>query len=165
MRDKALLITALVLLGVGIVGALVLEALTPLGTVGQQSSLGGAGTSAARGQRIFQSGLDENGREIPRSAIPVSQGALMMGGGGCASCHAANGQGSAVSMMTGYIEAPDITYTTLTNAGYTDRTIYRAIRYGIDEENKNLNPAMPRWQMTDSEVRDVVAYLKELSGQ
>jgi len=87
----------------------------------------------------------------------------MMGGGGCASCHGANGQGRAVPMMTGYIEAPDITYRSLTNEGYDQRTVFRAIRYGIDQNSKPLDSSMPRWQMTDVEVRDVLAYLKELS--
>jgi cytochrome c oxidase subunit II len=161
--------TGLALLGIGIVGLLIVETVAPLGlgltNAGTGRGLGGAGSSAARGQRIYQTGTDPSGREIPRSAIPLSQGALMMGGGGCGSCHGANGRGSTVSMMTDYIEAPDITYTSLTNEGYTDTKIYRAIRYGIDENSKPLNSAMPRWQMSDSEVNDVVAYLKELSGQ
>lgn len=175
MRRNTLLIVGLALLVVGIVGVLVIEAVGPgFGFVSVSSSGGATGGTtgatsstslAAAGQHIYQTGLDAQGVQIARSSIPISEGALMMGGGGCASCHGANGQGSVVSMMMGYIEAPDITYTTLTHEGYTDTTIYRAIRYGINEENKNLNPAMPRWQLTDTEVRQVVAYLKELSGQ
>ena len=35
----------------------------------------------------------------------------MMGGGGCGSCHGADGRGGTIRMMTGAgIEAPDITY-------------------------------------------------------
>ncbi len=142
MRDKALLITALALIGAGLLGALVLEAIAPLArggigvVTGRSPSLGGAGATAARGQRIYQSGRDANGRTIPRTTIPFSEGALMMGGGGCASCHGANGRGSTVSMMAGYIEAPDITYKSLANEGYTDAKIYRAIRYGISRERQ-----------------------------
>ncbi len=164
MRHTGLLITALILLGVGAFGLLAVEALTPVATF-YRPGLGGAGPSAANGQRVYQSGMDANGREIPRSAIPPSQGALMRGGGGCASCHGANGRGGTVTMRMGYIGAPDITYRALTNEGYADTKTYRAIRYGIDANSKPLDPAMPRWQMTDSEVKDVVAYLKELSGQ
>ena len=65
--------------------------------------------------------------------------------------------------MNGSIEAPDITYRALTNDGYDERTIARAIRYGIDEDSKPLDSSMPRWQMTNDEVQDVIAYLKELS--
>jgi cytochrome c oxidase subunit 2 len=162
MKHTGLLIIALTLIGVGVFGLFALEALAPIATF-YRPGLGGAGSSAARGQRIYQSGFDENGREIPRSTIPPSQAALMMGGGGCASCHGANGRGSTVTMRMGYIEAPDTTYRTLTNEGYTDTKISRAIRYGIDENSKPLDSSMPRWQMTDAEVRDVLAYLKELS--
>lgn len=172
MNNRPLLIVGLVLLGVGFVGALLLEALSPLGTATVSGAgrlrargLGGAGTAAANGQRIYQTGRNPNGQMIGRSSIPVSEGALMMGGGGCASCHGANGRGSTVTMMMGYLEAPDVTYRSLTNEGYTDARIYRAIRYGIDENGKPLDAAMPRWQMSETEVRDVVAYLKELSGR
>ena len=164
MKNNALLVVALVLIAVGFVGLLGLEAVAPLG-ITYRESLGGAGRSAASGQRIYQTGLDSQGVSIPRTTIPVSAGALMMGGGGCASCHGANGHGSVVTMMRGYIEAPDITYTTLTNEGYTQAMINRAIRYGIDEHSRPMNALMPRWQMTDAELTDTIAYLKELSGQ
>ncbi len=88
----------------------------------------------------------------------------MMGGGGCASCHGADGRGGTIGMM-GSIQTPDITYAALEREGYTDTKIYRAVRYGIDENSAPLDSTMPRWRMTDSEVRDVVAYLKELSSQ
>ncbi len=172
MQHKWLLILGIVMVAVGFIGVLVLEGVAGFSGIQTLSSTTSSSTSApttqaglaAAGQHIYQTGLDAQGRTIARSTIPVSEGALMMGGGGCASCHGANGQGSVVSMMMGYIEAPPITYSTLTNEGYTDNTIYRAIRYGINEENKNMNPAMPRWQLTDTEVKEVVAYLKELSG-
>jgi cytochrome c oxidase subunit II len=162
MKHAGLLIVALVLIGVGVLGLLVTEAVRPLAVYYQQAP-GSAGSSAARGQRIYRTGLSASGQPIPRTTQPLSQGALMMGGGGCASCHGGNGRGRTFSMMGDSIEAPDITYGSLTDEGYTDTKVYRAIRYGIDENGAPLDPSMPRWQMTDTELADVLAYLKELS--
>ncbi|MCE5191228.1 MAG: hypothetical protein LLG08_05660, partial [Actinomycetia bacterium] len=70
------------------------------------------------GERIFLTGIGGNGQEISHTAPRVSQGALMMGGGGCGSCHAADGKGGTISMMMGpTIQAPDITYDALITVG------------------------------------------------
>ncbi len=164
MRHTWVLVLGLVLLLVGFVGLIAVEIFAPT-TVATTGTRARASAFATAGERIYQTGLDANGNPIPRSAPPISEGVLMMGGGGCASCHGSNGQGGTVSMMMGYIEAPAITYTTLTGEGYTDSTIERAIRDGINEENKSLDSAMPRWHMTSAELRDTLAYLKELSGK
>jgi cytochrome c oxidase subunit 2 len=69
-------------------------------------------------------------------------------------------------MMTGTaVEAPDITYDALVEEGFTDATIGRGIRDGLDESGKSLEDAMPRWQMSDADVGEVIAYLKQLSAQ
>jgi hypothetical protein len=36
------------------------------------------------------------------------------------------------------------------------------LRDGVDPEGQRLRPPMPRWQVTDQEVQDLVAYLKTL---
>lgn len=90
----------------------------------------------------------------------------MMGGGGCGSCHGANGRGGTVQMMMGpAIKAPDVTYAALIKAGFTAATIGRAITQGLDEAGKPLDQAMPRWQMSTSDVQSTVAYLKVLGAQ
>ena len=128
----------------------------------------GSGTNSysSVGESIFLSGVGADGQKISRNAPAVSQGSLMMGGGGCGSCHGADGRGGTIKMMTGTaIEAPDITYDALIKAGFTDATIGRAIRDGLDESGKPLEDAMPRWQMSDPDVGAVIAYLKQLSAQ
>jgi mono/diheme cytochrome c family protein len=130
--------------------------------------MGGGGSAAnsysSDGQRIFLSGVGTNGQDIPRSASRVSQGSLMMGGGGCGSCHGASGLGGQIRMMTGAaVDAPNITYDALIEDGFTDATIRQAIRDGVDESGKPLGDAMPRWQMTDADLEATIAYLKELS--
>jgi mono/diheme cytochrome c family protein len=132
--------------------------------------MGGGGSSAdsysSVGDRIYLTGVGADGQKIPHTAPAVSQGSLMMGGGGCGSCHGATGRGGTIEMMMGTaVKAPDITYDALVKQGFTDATIGRAIRDGLDESGQPLQDAMPRWQMSDPDVGAVIAYLKQLSAQ
>ena len=45
---------------------------------------------------------------------------------------------------------------------YNDQTLERAITQGIDSEGKPLDWPMPRWQMSETEVDDLIAFLKSL---
>jgi mono/diheme cytochrome c family protein len=140
------------------------------GSGGPNSGTAGGGTGATSyssdGQRLYLTGVGVNGQVVAHSAPPVSQGALMMGGGGCGSCHGANGRGRTIQMMMGpAIKAPDVTYAALIKAGFTDATISAAIRDGLDETGKPLKDAMPRWQMGEADLNAMVAYLKVLGTQ
>jgi cytochrome c oxidase subunit 2 len=129
---------------------------------------GGSGSNSysSIGERIYLAGVGGDGSAIPRSASRVAQGSLMMGGGGCASCHGADGRGGTIKMMSGTaIEAPEITYDALTKSGFTDVTIGRAVRDGLDESGKPLEAAMPHWQMSAADLAATIAYLKELSAR
>lgn len=118
---------------------------------------------ASPGQRIFLTGIGTDGEAILAEAPPQSQGALLMGGGGCAACHGANGRGGKIRVMTGpTIDSPNITYGDLIKNGFTQATIRSAIRYGLDEEGAPLDPLMPPWQMNDKDVDATVAYMKTL---
>ena len=126
----------------------------------------GANTYSSAGERIYLTGVGADGQAISRTAPRVSQGALMMGGGGCASCHDADGRGGTIKMMTGTaVKAPDVTYGALIGAGFTDATIRTAIRDGLDESGKPLDAAMPRWQMSPVDLGATIAYLKELAAR
>jgi len=132
---------------------------------GMMGGPSGSGNYSSVGERIWLSGVGSDGNEIVRSAPRVSQGALMMGGGGCGSCHAANGRGGTIRMMTGTeIKAPDVTYAALIKDGFTDATIGKAITEGLDESGKPLKDAMPRWQMSSADLDATIAYLKVLGG-
>ncbi len=70
-------------------------------------------------------------------------------------------------MMMWTFDAPDIRYSTLTTAHgnetpYTDDLIKRAITQGIDADGKRLEPPMPVWQMSDSDLNNLLGYLKTL---
>lgn len=163
------MIAALVLIGTGLVGMAVVS----LG-VGSSGVLGvGSGSFTSSGQRIYYTGADANG-PIPRTA-PGSFGMMgygMMGAVACVDCHGQDGRGGRVGTMFGALEIPDIRYATLTtprseNAttvpAWTDADIARAIREGVEPNGQQLQAPMPRWQISDADVNDVIAYLKELN--
>ncbi len=134
------------------------------GITGNGSS--GTGNYASDGERIYLTGVGVDGRDIPRNAPAVSQGSRMMGGGGCGSCHAADGRGGTIRMMMGpAIETPDITYDALIKEGFTDATIKDAIVKGVDEAGKPLEEAMPRWQMSGADLDATIAYLKVVGAR
>ena len=136
------------------------------GIVGGNGSGAASSSYSSDGQRLYLTGVGANGQAVPHSAPSVSQGALMMGGGGCGACHGANGRGGTTQMMMGpAIKAPDITYPALIKAGFTDAAIRAAIRDGLDETGKPLKDAMPRWQMSEADLNATLAYLKVLGAQ
>jgi hypothetical protein len=49
-------------------------------------------------------------------------------------------------------------------AAYTDATLARAIRSGIDSEGRTLNDLMPRFDLDDAAIAALVAYLRELTS-
>lgn len=156
MRTKRLFIAGIALVVVGVVGILVISSGGMLATRPGNSPVD-------RGKFIFRTGDDPNGR-----AIPTSNGMMMRAS--CASCHGTAGQGLRTPMFT----SPNITYQNLTDPRgmlepngsrgptYTEEQIKRAITQGIDAEGQSLNWPMPRWQMTDQELNDLLAYLKTL---
>lgn len=68
-------------------------------------------------------------------------------------------------MMGSAIDVPDITYSALKDEGFTDAAIGRAIRDGVDEKGGSLNSVMPRWQISDTDLKYLITYLKELSAR
>lgn len=130
---------------------------------GMMGGNSGSTSFSSAGERIFLTGVGSDDQDIARTTSQISPGSMMMSGGGCGSCHGANGRGGTVRMMVGTaVKVPDITYGALTTAGFTDATIGRAIRDGVDESGKALDPPMPRWQMSDADLSATIAYLKVL---
>ena len=124
----------------------------------------GSGDYSSPGQRIFLAGVGSDGQPIARTASRVARSSLVMGGGGCASCHGADGRGGTLTTMNGTaIKAPDVIFDALVKGGFTDATIRRAILNGLDESGRPLDTAMPRWQMSAEDLDATIAYLKELA--
>ena len=125
---------------------------------------------ASNGERIYYTGI--SGRTGP---IPTTGGPMWMahGGVGCLACHGVQGRGG-VPVMMGTAIPEDIRYEVLTKSehekgkgemehpSYTDALIKRAITQGVDPAGKPLDWTMPRWQMGDADLNDLLAYLKTL---
>ncbi len=113
----------------------------------------------SNGELIFMTGVNEEGERVPFVGGPQW---LYMHGGGCASCHGTDGKGGVYPMMCD-VKTPDIRYSTLTEEhGMSEEDIKKAITRGIDGEGEELDYCMPRWQMSEKDLNDVVEYLKEL---
>lgn len=102
---------------------------------------------------------------------------MMAGGMACGDCHGPDGRGGAFNMMMRTYTAPDIRYASLTeekhsneeaegehdeHPPYTEETIKRAITEGIEPNGESLEWPMPRWEMSESDLNDLLAFLKTL---
>src|SRR6185369_1531865 len=94
----------------------------------------------------------------------------------CVNCHRRSGLGGAEGRS--YI--PPVTAQSLFEAkapgtgasasgtgrpAYSDKSLARAIRSGIDPSGRRLDYLMPRYRLRDAEVKSLVAYLRQLSNQ
>lgn len=120
------------------------------------------------GERIYLTGIGESG-PIPRRGAFVHH---HLSSAGCAGCHGADGAGGAVFVrFRRTVEAPEVTYRALTSAhkengerepGWTDAQIEQAIRRGEKPNGERLDRIMPRWDVSDEEMRALLVHLKEL---
>ena len=121
----------------------------------------------SNGEAIYFTGANDRGQRIPFTGGPMW---LSMHGGGCASCHGPDGRGGAPVMMGTEIP-PDIRYHHLTeeeheegeaHPPYTDETIKRAITEGVEPDGEQMDLTMPRWQMSEQDLDDLIEFLKTL---
>lgn len=133
-----------------------------------------AGEPAAPGERLYREGILASGEPVAarlQGDVPA-QGAQLV----CAGCHGRSGLGSG----EGKIFMPPVTGATLyrpreirrkqlydartLRPAYTDATLARAIRDGLDPAGRPLDPMMPRYALGDADLASLVAYLKTLSS-
>jgi cytochrome c oxidase subunit 2 len=135
-------------------------------------------TFKSNGEQIYFTATSQRGNPISYEMM----GMMHMQGGrmACVDCHGPDGKGRNVQMMMGSFQAPDIRFSTLTSPEheheegeesqphtmehppYTIETIKRAITQGIDPAGNPLSTFMPRWQIFDSDLDDLISYLKTL---
>jgi mono/diheme cytochrome c family protein len=85
----------------------------------------------------------------------------------CANCHGSQGHGGRVTVMMQTFEVPNITWAELTeehmdHPPYTEETLKQAITQGIEPNGESLEYPMPRWQMSDRDLNDLVSFMKTL---
>jgi cytochrome c oxidase subunit 2 len=148
---------AIILIAIGVIGLFAMNLYSPSYLAYTRSDF------KSNGERIYFTATSDSGRPIISSIGTMTMGGMMS----CAVCHGADGKGGWGRMMMGTFDAPDIRYSTLTAGGgnetpYTDELIKRAITKGVDADGKRLEQPMPVWQMSDSDLNDLLDYLKTL---
>lgn len=102
---------------------------------------------------------------------PIARGQQAVVSRDCGSCHTRPGSSDALSgqetpQPNSQAYPANLTPDSATGIGdWTDDQIVQAILTGIDDENAPLCPPMPHFQadsMTESEARDIAAYLRTL---
>ncbi|HEY0098499.1 MAG TPA: ABC transporter substrate-binding protein [Pyrinomonadaceae bacterium] len=123
-----------------------------------------------RGKTIYLKGEDAGGEitallggsdmEVPATTFA------------CASCHGLKGEGTS----EGGLQTPALVWSALAapatsaltrqeRAAYTEATLVRALRVGLDSSRGRLHPGMPRYRMSDEQAANLVAYLKKLGHE
>ena len=123
----------------------------------------GAGPFRSNGERIYFTATSERGTAITYTGGPASSGWMMMGGQlACVSCHGPNGLGGKHTMgMMQVMDAKDIRWSVL-QPEFDAEKFRLAVMKGQDPDGTQLNPDMPRWNINEDDLADLIAFLKTL---
>lgn len=144
-------------IGLSLCGAALALDLSPQEQAGRR--LYREGLASADGQVLARVGVSD--MSVPASVLP------------CASCHGRDGQGRA----EGGVRPPSLDWQRLSGGqgqrqangrsypGYTDASLARAVQQGLDPAGNRLDPAMPRFDMSLADQRNLTAYLKRLAEE
>ncbi|WP_098497326.1 cytochrome c [Collimonas sp. PA-H2] len=146
-------------------------------TLASASVSSGGNPAADVGEAIFRRGIQGSGEplEATREAGVRLQGA----DAACINCHRSSGLGAkagrnTIPPITGrYLLHPrsknmedmDLPYVDgirVDRDPYTDETIARAIRAGLNSEGQPLSYLMPQFALNDTDMTALIAYLKRL---
>ena len=143
--------------GAGLAGA------ESAGSGGSEESGGVAGAAQAGEGGEAGTGSGYTAEQIARGTLLVRSVAL------CGGCHTASGgtelAGNA-AFKGGTLPAPNLTPDATGLGDWTDDQIVNAIKNGIDDEGRHLDPTMPYWlfhNMTDADAKSIVAFLRSLT--
>ena len=120
---------------------------------------------SSNGQRIYSTATSESGEPITHYGGP---GMMMMPVAlACINCHGPQGHGGRIAVMMQTIDIPNITWPDLTahemdHPPFTEETLKQAITQGIDPAGNPLDYPMPRWQMSEEDLNDLVGFIKTL---
>lgn len=152
------------------------------GPAGSEQVLANLGSAedVALGRRIYLQGLGANGQPITglRFGGVEAQGADVA----CVACHRRSGLGSVegtnlVAPVAGrFIFTDDKRVAASMNfrniksfnqrhEPFTEQSFAAAMRQGTHPTGRELSPIMPRFELSDAELRGVAAYLRTLSAE
>lgn len=130
-------------------------------------------------EALYRQGILPSGRPLrgERQGAEPLQGAAAA----CVNCHRRSGFGTeegrivippingkylfrASSVETAQMAHPGGEAASPRRSRYTDQSLARAIRSGLDPDGRSLDYLMPRFQLDDATMASLVAYLKQLSS-
>ena len=132
-------------------------------------------TDQETGKNIYIQG--QNTGTNPITAISAGKIKLKGKNAACANCHRLSGFGSSeggllIPSITGkslfnsrefeYRELQKKVNRPITRTAYTRKSLIKAIRYGIDSNGRTLNTLMPRYNINDDDIEQLVSYLSNL---
>jgi mono/diheme cytochrome c family protein len=150
-------------------------------TLAPASVAGGSSDSSSTvadvGEAIFRHGIQGSGQ--PLEATREAGVSLRGADAACINCHRSSGLGAkagrnTIPPITGRyllhprakdmedIDLPFVDGIRADREPYTDATIARAIRAGLNSEGKPLSYLMPQFALNDSDMAALIAYLKRL---
>lgn len=137
-----------------------------IGPSGQDAAGGiGWGRHAfnSNGERIFYTATSERNGALKFTGGPAAGGWMMMHGRtACVTCHGVDGKGGRRGMgPMATMEAKDIRWSTLTKE-FSEPQFAVLLREGREPDGKMLSTDMPRWQIADDDITDLVTFLKTL---
>lgn len=156
--------------------ALLAALIVPVGKANSAPSTPPA-TTASAGEAIFQKGVLGSGE--PLEATHEGGVNLRGAAAACMNCHRRSGLGSREGnssippitdryLVHPRVESPeefDLPYVPgmrTNREPYTEATIARAIREGLDSEGKPLSNLMPQYALNDTDMAALIGYLKHL---
>jgi len=130
------------------------------------------GNFLSNGEQIYVTATDQNGQRISYTGGPGFSGMMMGSLYTCASCHGNDGQGGPHTMHMQVMDAPAVYYDALIEmkkedsggnpTDYSLEDLRSAVVEGHDTAGDELDSDMPRWQMNDEDLADLLAFLKTL---
>lgn len=133
------------------------------------------------GRRIYMEGILPSG--APLKGVRNNSIGLEGAAAACETCHRRSGMGSlegsiVVTPITGnylfatedkrpmaLVDTHSPQNVTRAHDPYTEETLAKAIREGVNVTGKAMSPLMPHYALNDVEVKAVSAYLRQLSAE
>lgn len=116
------------------------------------------------GLKMYRDGLRPSGE--PLTAVVGGDVELLGTQFSCQSCHGRSGMGAAEGNIIVPAIVGDILFAPLVQPerpAYDEQSLARLLRDGIDAAGREVDPLMPRFRLTNEEVRALRVYLERLT--
>jgi len=167
------------LLALAAAGCQLFAANAALAQASPAADVGADAAQLALGQRIYREGIGASGQ--PLNALGAAQATLGGKDVACATCHRRSGYGTSegkfiIRPIIGPALLQEQTAEVQSVRGkarlgaaqrppYNEALLGRAIRAGLDAAGKPLNAVMPRYTLSDDEMKALSVYLFALSAK